>query len=284
MCGVIGTVLSPKHRSADQLLDICDDFTEMLVAAQVRGIDAAGVFVINEGGEHFYYRAPMAASRLVNAEGFYNVLDNVTNQTIAIVGHTRAATTGSPAVNDNNHPIYDAPLLGVHNGVIHNHRQLRAEYGAVADVDSAVILSVIKSELVGDEPLTRKNLVAALPKLQGSFAIAVTDLRDDSLFLARNAGSPMVITQRTNGQLWFASTETILAEGLRLQSKIDSQTLPANTVLRLTRTEAKGVKQLHLAGFTPAKVINPTVSPRFELHPPQSASTLLTGGRYIGGL
>ena len=140
MCGITGLVLGSRGRSNADYQKVKNDFTLMLLSAQSRGTDASGLFILNEGGRHFYYRAPVPASELVESDEYWNILSQVDDSTIAIVGHTRAATTGDPEVIENNHPIYDAPLVGVHNGVVHNHEQLRRKYGAVADVDSATIL------------------------------------------------------------------------------------------------------------------------------------------------
>ena len=238
MCGITGLVLGRKVRSANDFEDIKFSFIDSLIAAESRGIDASGIFVINEGGEHYFYRAPVRATKLSGMAGFWNVLDRVGKSTIAIVGHTRAATTGSPEFVENNHPIYDPPLVGVHNGVIHNHMTLRMKYGAVAEVDSATILSMLNSKLDASQTLTRSIIAKTMPEAKGSWAIAIADTRKDTLYLARNSGSPMQLTwQKRDQLLWFASTEAILQP---INSKrVKSVSMPANTVMALTRANAE---------------------------------------------
>jgi len=256
MCGIIGVVLGDKVRSEGEYERIREDFATMLVAAQARGTDAAGLYVVNSDGISVHAAAGSAAA-LATTDEFWSVLNEVGPTTIAIVGHTRHATTGSPNVNDNNHPIVDSRLVGVHNGVIYNHMALRRKYGAVAEVDSAAILSTLmhqRTETSGH--LTTGDIRQAMPQVEGSWAIAVADFdRPDVLFLARNAGSPMQIThERKRQALWFASTNTILSQGLG--RTVRATTLPAWSVAKLTRKVARTGRVLH-ASIQAPKVHRP---------------------------
>ena len=268
MCGITGLVLSKRDRTEAEYAEITRQFTEQLIAAQSRGTDAAGVYILNEKGEHYYYRAPLAAKALVNTPDFQAVLSHVGASTIAIVGHTRAATTGSPLVVDNNHPIYDAPLIGVHNGVIYNHRNLRNQYGAVSDVDSAVILSTIKAHM-GDELLTHGIIRQAMREVDGSWAIAVADIRQEQIFLARNDKSPMEMFHgRKQGITFFGSTHSIISAGFDID--IETVSLPAFAVTTLNRVSAKGRQICYTPLMKPKRktlAIKPT---RFRFSPTDS--------------
>ena len=234
----------------------------MLVAAQSRGTDAAGLYVLNEGGECYVYSAQGSAETLVTSLDYWAVLDMIGPTTIAVVGHTRAATTGSPSFNENNHSVVDGNLVGVHNGVITNHRSLRSKYGAAADVDSAVILSLLNSRLVDGDYLSQPHLVHSLKELDGSFAIAVADKRQERIFLARNAGSPMEIaSNKGRATIWFASTKEIIAKGLN--RSVSTATLPIGSIAELTRSTADRVAQgkvLKWAPFIQRKVSRPMPS------------------------
>ena len=238
MCGITGLVLSNKNRTASDYQEIKTQFSKALVSAQSRGKHAAGLYLINKDGEHYYYRAAVPANVLVEQPAYDAVLSHLGPNTIAIVGHTRFATTGSPSVVENNHPIYDPPLIGVHNGVITNHEQLEHKYGSVAEVDSATILSLLNSRLFGDATLSVADIQDAMPEVRGSWAIAVADIRTNGIFLARNDASPMKLTtQPKQGLLWFGSTVQILSDGLGVN--VPDYNLPKNTVVRLTRKSAE---------------------------------------------
>lgn len=255
MCGITGLVLGRKVRSASDIANIKKSFIDTLIAAESRGTDAAGIFVLNEAGEHYFYRAPIKASELVKTQSFWDVLEQVGKSTIAIVGHTRAATTGAPEVIDNNHPIYDPPLVGVHNGVVQNHLELRKKYGAVADVDSATILSVLNAHISDTQTLTRKIIAKAMPEVLGSWAIAIADTRKDTLYLARNAGSPMQLTWQKSKQLmWFASTDFILRPVTGKQVK--SLSMTSNSVIALTRDNAETGQTFYIGIKAPVAVLS----------------------------
>ena len=191
MCGILGICLDKRNRSDASISDIKSDFANLLVASQVRGTDASGVYIVNRNTDIVYLKAPVAAEDMVfgraNASAFWELLDaHVGADTVAIIGHTRAATTGSPECNDNNHPVVDTPIIGVHNGVIRNHLALNERYPKIAEVDSAAIFSMLKAK-AGSKPLATGTIAKAFPELQGPAAIAVADTRKpDGVFLARN--------------------------------------------------------------------------------------------------
>jgi glucosamine 6-phosphate synthetase-like amidotransferase/phosphosugar isomerase protein len=246
MCGIIGVVLGDRVRSAGEYERIRENFSGMLVAAQVRGVDASGLYIVNavpdgSGVQQYVYSAGIPAGSLVTTSEYWKVLDNIGPDTIAIVGHTRHATTGLPSDNSNNHPIIDGPLVGVHNGVIWNHEELRYKYGAVAEVDSATILSTLNAGIAASSRpnavLELQDIRKAMPEVDGSWAIAVSDSRRQAIFLARNSGAPIQLAKEINKRaLWFASTNAILSQGLGV--KVESITLPAWTCTRLTRSNA----------------------------------------------
>jgi len=235
MCGIAGFCLGPgKDRTEEDYSTIREEFTRLLVNCQVRGVDAAGAFVVNKGiGNIFYYKAPKKASRLTEDAQFLSLMDKIGPDTVAVIGHTRAATTGSPKENSNNHPIIDDPIIGVHNGMIRNHRELGRLYTKVAEVDSAAIMALLRDSST-EKPLTVNDLVTRLPELEGGYAIAVVDAqKPDGIFLARNS-NPICMTRNYKlGYLAFASTGEILRE--TFGEKTRTFLMPAHSVCRIGR-------------------------------------------------
>jgi len=243
MCGILGMCLDNRTRTEDDLVNIKADFANLLLESQVRGIDATGVYIVNRDSGISYLKAPVAAEEMVwaadDAQGFWKALDaKVGPDTVAIIGHTRAATTGSPECNDNNHPIVDAPIIGVHNGVIRNHRELDRRYPKAAEVDSAAIMSMLKAK-AGDKPLTTGVIAKAYPELVGPAAIAVADTRQtDSVFLARNYNPINITRDRDAGILMFASTADILQSALG--DDISTFSMPENSVCQVNHKSISG--------------------------------------------
>ena len=255
MCGILGVCLDKRERNDAEYSGIAVDFARIWEESQTRGTDAAGVYIVNSGSDIRYIKAPVASSDITEGDddfGFWKLLlDNLGPDTIAIIGHTRAATTGAPECNDNNHPVVDAPIIGVHNGVIQNHRILHTKYPKCAEVDSAAIMSLLKAK-AGDKPLTTGVVARSLHELKGSFAIAVADMRKpDGIFLARNHSPVSFTRNRAEGVLMFASTADILRRAI--SDNIKTFPMPSDTVCRISRKTVHGS-----LAFKPLKDAPPT--------------------------
>ena len=257
MCGILGICLDKRDRSEADFINIKADFSNLLQASMVRGIDATGFYIVNRDADVVYLKAPITAEEMVWENGgdnaFWDTLDAfVGPDTVAIIGHTRAATTGSPECNENNHPVVDAPIIGVHNGVIRNHLALAKKYPKAAEVDSAVIFSMLKTK-AGDKPLTVKTITNSYGELEGPAAIAVADMRKpDGVFLARHTNPVNITRDRAAGLLMFASTLDILQDALG--DDVTSLPMPDDTVCRVDHESITGKLK-----FVPVKKATPAV-------------------------
>ena len=264
MCGILGICLDKRDRSEADFINLKADFSNLLQASMVRGIDATGFYIVNRDADVVYLKAPITAEEMVWENGgdnaFWDTLDAfVGPDTVAIIGHTRAATTGSPECNDNNHPVVDAPIIGVHNGVIRNHLALAEKYPKAAEVDSAVIFSMLKTK-AGDKPLTVKTITNSYDELVGPAAIAVADMRKpDGVFLARHTNPVNITRDRAAGLLMFASTLEILKDALG--DDVTALPMPDDTVCRVDHESITG--KLKFVPVKKAKVARP-VTKKFK--------------------
>ena len=157
MCGIIGIVgTAPVARR----------LVESLKRLEYRGYDSAGVAAF-EGGRLVRRRAE---GKLRNLEA---VLDEQPIKAQVGVGHTRWATHGAPSER-NAHPHTAGRVSVVHNGIIENFAELKAELAAQgrkfdSDTDTEVVAHLIDSELyLGKAPI--EALKAALDRLTGAYA------------------------------------------------------------------------------------------------------------------
>ncbi len=179
MCGIVGYV-GPRE-SVPLVLDA-------LRRLEYRGYDSAGIAVHTAGG----LTVLRAAGKLANlAEKAYAA---ALRSNLAL-GHTRWATHGAP-IERNAHPHTDPEgrVAVVHNGIIENFRELRAELEAEgarfsSDTDSEVIAHLL-ARAAEDLP---SAALAIRPRLRGQYAVAAIRLGAPDQLVALRNGPPLVV-------------------------------------------------------------------------------------------
>jgi glucosamine--fructose-6-phosphate aminotransferase (isomerizing) len=180
MCGIIGIV----SRSPVQ-----DRLIESLRRLEYRGYDSAGIAGLVDGR----IERRRAAGKLRNLEA---VLQSDPLDATIGIGHTRWATHGPPTVC-NAHPHRAGRVVLVHNGIIENFAELRAELIAggrsfESDTDTEVVAQLLDSELAtGKAPPCAFQSVLA--RLQGAFAIVAMLEGEDGLLMGARQGPPLVL-------------------------------------------------------------------------------------------
>ena len=238
MCGLAGLIIGKKKdRSKEDFKKIREDFSNLMVATQVRGTHATGAFVLDAKKGIRYYKLPVPASRMVKTGEWFALLDMLNTDTVAIIGHVRFATKGSTSVNENNHPIVMNNIIGVHNGIITNDCELCEKYPYEQEVDSAAVFATIE-HFAKKSRVSTENIAKALPKIKGNFAIMLADnRRTDSVFIARDGSRPIVHYKDVEEKLlWLSSTGDILRKGLK--RAVYPTMLPPYSVARLSVAHA----------------------------------------------
>ncbi|MDH4984642.1 glutamine--fructose-6-phosphate transaminase (isomerizing) [Aminobacter anthyllidis] len=197
MCGIVGIV--GRTPVAPLIVDA-------LKRLEYRGYDSAGVATI-ENGELARRRAE---GKLVNLER--RLKDEPLDGNIGI-GHTRWATHGVP--NETNaHPHFSNGVAIVHNGIIENFADLRAElqgdgYEFTSQTDTEVVAHLIARELAGGtKPVDAAY--AALKRLNGAFALAIMFKGDEDLIVGARNGPPLAIGHG-DGEMFLGSDAIALA-------------------------------------------------------------------------
>jgi glucosamine--fructose-6-phosphate aminotransferase (isomerizing) len=220
MCGIVGAV------STRNIVPI---LVEGLKRLEYRGYDSCGVAVHQHGG----LRRARSTARVAELSA------NVAEEGVAAgtgIAHTRWATHGAPAVH-NAHPHFsagpgvDAASTGfgaldepgapaarialVHNGIIENHDELRAElqaagYVFASQTDTEVIAHLVHSQYDGD---LLEAVQRALPRLRGAYAIAVFCRDEPHRVVGAREGSPLVVGvgAKGPGENFLASDAMALA-------------------------------------------------------------------------
>ncbi|MEK6452641.1 glutamine--fructose-6-phosphate transaminase (isomerizing) [Caldifermentibacillus hisashii] len=180
MCGIVGYI---GNKDAKEIL------LKGLEKLEYRGYDSAGIAVLNEEGVHlFKEKGRIADLRFIVDE---QVKANVG------IGHTRWATHGKPSkVNAHPHQSATGRFTIVHNGVIENDEQLKAEYlsdiSLKSDTDTEVVVQLVE-KFVNDGYAVQEAFQKTLKKLKGSYALALLDEENkDVIYVAKNK-SPLLV-------------------------------------------------------------------------------------------
>ncbi len=180
MCGIIGvTGVGP---AVPRLI-------ESLKRLEYRGYDSAGVAALVDG--RIERRRAKGKIRELETELQARPLSSVIG-----IGHTRWATHGAPTT-PNAHPHKAGRVAVVHNGIIENFAELKAELetqGRIfeSQTDTEVVAHLIDARLeAGDEPVVALKTV--LDRLTGAYALGVLIEGEDELLLGARRGSPLVV-------------------------------------------------------------------------------------------
>ncbi|GGX99797.1 glutamine--fructose-6-phosphate transaminase (isomerizing) [Vogesella alkaliphila] len=181
MCGIVGAIASR---------DIVPVLVEGLKRLEYRGYDSSGI-AVHAGDQITRVRR---VGRVAEMEAAAQA-DKVHGE--LGIGHTRWATHGG-VTEYNAHPHVSHGLIAVvHNGIIENHEQKRAELKAAGYVFESQTDTEVIAHLVHQYYLQEKDLFRAVHKatreLTGAYAIGVIALdRPDELVCAR-MGCPLLV-------------------------------------------------------------------------------------------
>ena len=180
MCGIVGIL--GQHEVAPTLV-------EALKRLEYRGYDSAGIATVDAGK----LDRRRAVGKLVNLS------DLLVHEPLAGksgIGHTRWATHGAPSVT-NAHPHQAGPVAVVHNGIIENFRELRAELAEdgvkfVTETDTetvALLTQKYMAEGLGPVDAATKTIA----RLHGAFALAFLFDGENDLMIGARKGAPLAV-------------------------------------------------------------------------------------------
>ena len=195
MCGIVGYV------GEKQALQVVVDGLRRM---EYRGYDSAGIAVVSDGE----LETRKKAGKLANLETLLGS-EPLHESTIGI-GHTRWATHGGPTdANAHPHVSEDGKVAVIHNGIIENFAELRAELTASgvslsSDTDTEVVAHLLAAVL----PHTDRDLAEAMRqvcrRLNGAFTLVAVDSDFPDVVVGARRNSPLVVG-RGEGENFLAS-------------------------------------------------------------------------------
>ena len=184
MCGIVGYVGS--NSSQDVLLG-------GLRRLEYRGYDSAGIAVVDPAGDLVSAKKAGKLQALVDELESSPIPDGATG-----IGHTRWATHGGPT-DGNAHPhLADGDKLAlIHNGIIENFSELRAELQAEGIEFRSETDSEVAAHLVGRAFRETGDLTAAMQqavqRLEGAFTLLVVHADQPGVVVGARRNSPLVV-------------------------------------------------------------------------------------------
>ncbi|HEX2752951.1 MAG TPA: glutamine--fructose-6-phosphate transaminase (isomerizing) [Alphaproteobacteria bacterium] len=198
MCGIVGILSKDK--------DVAPLLVEGLKRLEYRGYDSAGVATLQNGK----LDRRRAEGKLIN------LAEKLQKEPLggAIgIGHTRWATHGH-AVEKNAHPHITEDVAVVHNGIIENYQELKAEleesqFRFESDTDTEVIAHLVTFYL--RQGMSPQNAVdESLKRLRGAFSLAMIFTGEEDLMIGARFGTPLAVGYG-KGEMYLASDSYALA-------------------------------------------------------------------------
>jgi len=180
MCGIIGII--GKDSVSERIL-------EGLKRLEYRGYDSAGIATLVNGD----IERRRAEGKLINLA---KRLDESPLAGDVGIGHTRWATHGVPTEN-NAHPHTDGKVAVVHNGIIENFQEIKAELSAkgrvfATDTDTEVVVHLV-SDFLDQGKSPRDAVAATLHRIEGAFALVIMIAGQHDVIFGARRGTPLAV-------------------------------------------------------------------------------------------
>lgn len=180
MCGIVGYI--GQNEAAPVLI-------KGLKKLEYRGYDSAGIAVFGDG-----IHVVKTKGRLADLDAKVQEMGGVKGQ--VGIGHTRWATHGAPSdVNSHPHTSMNGRISVVHNGIIENYLQLKAEleekgYVFASETDTEVVAQLFDYYYDGDMVDT---LIHVIGRIRGSYALGILCSEKPDEIVAVRKDSPMLV-------------------------------------------------------------------------------------------
>jgi glucosamine--fructose-6-phosphate aminotransferase (isomerizing) len=184
MCGIVGYV-----GQQDTLAVLLGG----LKRQEYRGYDSAGVAILTDGGTIETAKKAGKLQALVDLLQAQPLVPGHTG-----IGHTRWATHGGPTdVNAHPHLGDDGKLALIHNGIIENFAEIKAEllakgYEFESETDTAVA-AVLLGDVYREVGDLREAMRLVVNRLEGAFTLLAVHTDAPHLIVAARHNSPLVI-------------------------------------------------------------------------------------------
>lgn len=198
MCGIVGCV---GERACERVL------VSALKNLEYRGYDSAGIAVF-EGDK----LKTVKAKGSIDAGLVPKLESEGPLKAVAGIGHTRWATHGEPS-DINAHPIGNARISIVHNGIIENYRKIKAfltgkGYSFESQTDTETVAKLLDYNYNGNPVET---IAATVAQLEGAYSLGIIFREHKNKIYAVRKESPLIVGIGKD-EMYIASDMTAILE------------------------------------------------------------------------
>ena len=231
MCGIVGYVGSKS---------VVDILLNGLSKLEYRGYDSAGIAINSESIIKVY----KAEGKLQNLKDLLTEKKNEIKETTAGIGHIRWATHGLPnTVNAHPHTCNCGKLAIVHNGIIENYKELKAELEKVgcifrSETDTEVVAHLIAHEYAKTNNVP-KAVRAAAKKLKGAYALCVMHQDEPNILVGTRKNAPLIVAMG-QGENFLASDSPAIIQYTKRVMYLDDDEVAVLTPSSVLVTDIDG--------------------------------------------
>lgn len=198
MCGIVGCV---GERACEKVL------VNALKNLEYRGYDSAGIAVFE--GDRL---KTVKAKGSIDAGLVPKLEKDGPLKATAGIGHTRWATHGEPS-DINAHPIGNARISIVHNGIIENYRKIKAfltgkGYSFESQTDTETVAKLLDYNYNGNPVET---IAATVAQLEGAYSLGIIFREHKNKIYAVRKESPLIVGIGKD-EMYIASDMTAILE------------------------------------------------------------------------
>lgn len=231
MCGIFGVVTLGEIKKYSYR-DIQVPLEHLFRSSLRRGSEAAGLMIYGTNGitTHTHVaKVSENAKHFLTSPEYKNLLQQSQHLQIkTVIGHARLATNGSSKKHNNNQPVLsaDTSIIGVHNGIITNTRDLIKEANLnPAELDTQVVIDYIEHQVEHKKATIEQAIQVLLGKIKGTVNLALVCTKIQKVVLVTNHGSLYIAFSDNPTDFCFFSSELPFLKQLAKNALGNSYTL-----------------------------------------------------------
>jgi glutamine---fructose-6-phosphate transaminase (isomerizing) len=221
MCGIFGAT-GESGSSAVKA------FENLALVSQRRGLDSFGLYASTVKSDFITcFKAQSSAKSNFKSLGYKEFKCNLQNSSdnCVLIGHTRLATNGDSANQNNNQPAYLGKWIVVHNGIITNEsfvkEKFRDNFSESHELDTYALLGLLESISFENSLFNISSMFRKIDsEIQGANNFAFMNISLKKVFLYSSNGSLFIC--KSNNQVIFASEKSFL---ISLEANLDVRSI-----------------------------------------------------------